>query len=74
MGPGIQGEKSKNTRGYVSSANCGYTVGQSILYGYLPPAHAEQGTKVHVAYLCERYPATIVREPLYDPQHLKLQR
>ncbi len=58
--------------GYVTSANYGYTVGQSIVYGYLPLAYAEQGTKVEVAYFEERYPATVVKEPLYDPQHLKL--
>lgn len=58
--------------GYVTSANYGYTVGQSIVYGYLPLAYAERGTKVEVAYFDERYPATVVGEPPYDPQHLKL--
>jgi glycine cleavage system aminomethyltransferase T len=58
--------------GYVTSANYGYTVGQSIAYGYLPVAYAERGAKVKVAYFRERYPATVVREPLYDPQNLKL--
>lgn len=58
--------------GYVTSANYGYTVGQSIVYGYLLVAYAERGAKVEVAYFGDRYPATVTRGPLYDPQNLKL--
>ena len=58
--------------GYVTSANYGYTVGKSIIYGYLPLAHAEEGSRVEVQYFGRRYPATVVREPLYDPQMTRL--
>jgi glycine cleavage system aminomethyltransferase T/glycine/D-amino acid oxidase-like deaminating enzyme len=58
--------------GYVTSANYGYTVGQSIIYGYLPGAYASEGTSVEVEYFGQRYPATVVREPLYDPENAKL--
>jgi glycine cleavage system T protein len=66
------GAHGKQALGYVTSANYGYTVGQSITYGYLPVEYAQEGTRVTVAYFDERYPATVAREPLYDPQNLKL--
>jgi glycine cleavage system T protein len=58
--------------GYVTSANYGYTVGKSIAYGYLPLAQAVEGNKVEVQYFGRRYPATVVKEPLYDPQMTRL--
>src|SRR6184192_4082552 len=58
--------------GYVTSANYGYTAGKSIIYGYLPLDCAEEGSKVEVQYFGRRYPASVAREPLYDPQMTKL--
>jgi dimethylglycine oxidase len=58
--------------GYVTSANYGYCVNESIAYGYLPVQYAREGTKVDVCYFGERYAATVKREPRYDPQNLKL--
>lgn len=58
--------------GYVTSANHGYTVGRFIAYGYLPLAFAEPGTSVAIEYFGERCPATVSREPLYDPRGEKL--
>jgi dimethylglycine oxidase len=58
--------------GYVTSANYGYCVGESIVYGYLPAEYAGEGAKIDVYYFGERYPATVKREPRYDPQNLKL--
>ncbi len=58
--------------GFVTSANYGYTVGQSIVYGYLPLEHATAGTKVAVQYFGTRYPATVRKEPLYDPEMTRL--
>ncbi len=58
--------------GYVTSANYGYTVRQSIAYGYLPLDHAEDGTPAEVYYYGKRYPATVRPEPLYDPGNRKL--
>jgi len=54
--------------GHVTSANFGYTVGQSIAYGYLPSDHAVNGSKVDVRFFGVRHPATVRREPLYDPE------
>jgi glycine cleavage system aminomethyltransferase T len=50
--------------GHATSANYGYTVGQSIVYGYLPADHASEGTKVEVLFFGKRHPATVRREPL----------
>jgi glycine cleavage system T protein len=58
--------------GFVTSANYGYTVGHSIVYGYLPLEHATPGTKVEVQYFGKRYPATVRKEPLYDPEMTRL--
>jgi dimethylglycine oxidase len=58
--------------GHVTSANYGYAVGQFILYAYLPPDHAEIGTKLEVEYFGRRYGATVVAEPLYDPRMARL--
>jgi len=60
------------TLGYVTSANYGYTVDRSIAYGYLPLEYAVEGTKVQVQYFGRRYPATVAREPLYDPESARL--
>lgn len=53
--------------GYVTSANLGYSVGKSIAYGYLPIEY-DEGAKVEIEYFGERYPATVTREPLFDPK------
>ena len=58
--------------GYVTSANYGYTVGSGIVYGYLPTSHAAVGQKVAIQYFGRRLPATVSREPLYDPKGLRL--
>jgi glycine cleavage system T protein len=58
--------------GHVTSANYGYTVRQSIAYGYLPATHAPQGTKVDVSFFGRHYPATVRPEPLYDPENRRL--
>jgi glycine cleavage system aminomethyltransferase T len=58
--------------GYVTSANYGYSVGKSIAYGYLPTEHAREGTRVQVYFFGNLHDATVVRDPLYDPENRKL--
>jgi len=60
------------TLGYVTSANTGYSLGQHIVYGYLPLEYAQAGAQVEVEYFGQRYAATVAQEPLYDPQGQKL--
>ena len=58
--------------GYVTSANYGYSIGQFIVYGYLPLDYSTEGTPVEVEYFRRRYAATVKREPLYHPTDKKL--
>ena len=58
--------------GFVTSANYGYSIGRGVAYGYLPIEHAEVGTKVQIEYFGELLDATVSREPLYDPEMVKL--
>ena len=58
--------------GYVTSANYGHSVGRGIVYGYLPVEYAGVGTEVDVIYFGERLPATVAKEPLYDPSGGKM--
>jgi glycine cleavage system aminomethyltransferase T/glycine/D-amino acid oxidase-like deaminating enzyme len=58
--------------GYVTSANYGYCMRESIVYGYLPIEYAKEGTKVEVYYFGDRHQATVNREPLYDPLNVKV--
>ena len=58
--------------GYVTSANYGYSVGQSIAYGYLPVEYADEGTKVDIYFFGQRNRCTVIREPLFDPKNLRL--
>jgi glycine cleavage system T protein len=62
----------KQTLGYVTSANTGYSVGRHIVYGYLPAAYAEPGTSVEVVYFNRRQRATVVAEPLFDSEMSRL--
>ena len=57
--------------GYVTSANYGHSIGRGIVYGYLPMSHSSPGTSLEVLYFGRRLPATVAREPLYDPQGTK---
>jgi len=58
--------------GYVTSANFGHTIGRGIVYGYLPSDYAKEGTGVDILYFGERLPATVAREPLYDPRGTRM--
>jgi len=69
--PFLEGER---VLGRVTSGGYGYTVRRSIAYGYLPVEHAAPGTRVEVMLFGERCPATVMKEPLYDPQGEKIRR
>ena len=60
--------------GYVTSASYGHSIGCGIVYGYLPTSHAVAGTGVDVLYFGDRLAATVVPEPLVDPQGRKMRR
>jgi len=67
--PLLDGER---VLGRVTSGCYGYTVRQSIVYGYLPTEYATPGTVVEVQLFGERYRATVMKEPLFDPKNVKI--
>jgi len=58
--------------GYVTSAGYGATVGESILYGYLPVEQAEPGTALAVHSEAADHAVTVVSEPRFDPEGARL--
>ena len=58
--------------GYVTSAGFGATVGESILYGYLPVEFAEAGTTLAVHSEGADHPVTVVSEPRFDAEMARL--
>jgi glycine cleavage system aminomethyltransferase T len=58
--------------GYVTSAGFGYSTGESLAYAYLPADCAEEGSMVEVEYFGDRFPATVVSEPRWDPEGARL--
>ncbi|HZO37157.1 MAG TPA: FAD-dependent oxidoreductase [Solirubrobacteraceae bacterium] len=57
--------------GRVTSGGYGYAVRRSIAYAYLPADVAEQA-RVAVDVFGEWVPATVTREPLYDPEGVRV--
>ena len=55
------------TAGRVTSGGYGYTIDRSIAYAYLPSKQAAPGTTADVQVFGRWVPATVAREPLYDP-------
>ena len=58
--------------GYVTSAGYGATLGESILYGYLPVERAEPGTVLAVHSAGADHRVTVVSEPRFDPEMARL--
>ena len=54
-------------RGRVTSGGYGYTIDRSIAYAYLPSEQAAPETDVEVQVFGRWVPATVARDPLYDP-------
>src|SRR5687767_1007153 len=54
--------------GWVSSGGYGYSVGQSIVYAYLPVECAKEGTRLEIEFFGEQVGATVAKSPLWDPK------
>ena len=59
------------TASLVTSAAYGNTVGQTIMFGYLPPDLADK-TDFMLEVFGERHPITRTNAPLYDPSNCRL--
>lgn len=57
--------------GYVTSAAFGFTVRKPIAYAWLP-GNLDEGAGVEIEYFGRRIKATVVAEPLYDPDNKRL--
>jgi len=57
--------------GYITTAAFGFTIGAPIAYAWLPSS-VGTGTKVEVEYFGRKISATVVQDPLYDPQNNRL--
>jgi glycine cleavage system aminomethyltransferase T/glycine/D-amino acid oxidase-like deaminating enzyme len=58
--------------GYVTSAGYGYTIDAPIAYAWLPADAARAGQAVTIQYFGEALPATVVTDPLFDPDMTRL--
>ena len=67
--PLLDGER---VLGRVTSGGYGYTLRQSIVYGYLPIEYVTPGTVVEAQLFGVRYRATVMKEPLFDPKNEKI--
>jgi len=54
--------------GWVASGGYGYSVGQSIVYAYLPMECAKTGTQLEIEFFGDPVGATVVQSPLWDPK------
>jgi len=57
--------------GVTTSGGYGYTIGRSIVFGYLPAADAAH-EDFEIEAFCDRYPAQRHDKPLYDPTRTRL--
>jgi dimethylglycine dehydrogenase len=58
--------------GLITSGGYGYRLNCSIALGYVRTDLTAPGTQLEVEILGERRAAVVAREPLYDPDNLRL--
>jgi glycine cleavage system aminomethyltransferase T/glycine/D-amino acid oxidase-like deaminating enzyme len=66
---------AKGRRSYVTSAGAGPSIGKHILMSYLPGEHAQEGERLQVEYMGERYPVTVAvagSTPVFDPDNSRV--
>ena len=67
---------AKGRRSYVTSAGAGPSLGGYLLFAYLPPEYAAEGSQeLAVEYMHERFPVTVARVgavPLFDPENTRI--
>jgi glycine cleavage system aminomethyltransferase T len=54
--------------GWVAAGGYGYSVGKSIIYGYLPIEYSKPGTELQGEFFGEQVQAVVVQSPLWDPK------
>jgi aminomethyltransferase len=61
-------EPAANPIGHVTSGTQSPSLGSGIGLGYVPPAAAKPGTAIEIEIRGRRFPAAIVRKPVYQPK------
>jgi dimethylglycine dehydrogenase len=64
--------KDRKCVGYVTSGGYAHHVQKSIAMGYLPIEIAKKDTRVEIEINGKYYPASVIKEPLYDPSGSKM--
>lgn len=60
--------------GWVTSADHSYVTGRVLAFVRVPAEHTEPGTALRVERFARSLPATVLRDPVFDPEGLALQR
>jgi dimethylglycine dehydrogenase len=55
--------------GLTTSGTFGHTVGRSLAFAYVKPAHRAPGTELEIQLMGERRKATVLADPAYDPEN-----
>ena len=58
--------------GYVTSAYFGHAIGKQLAYAWVPAALSKEGTGLSIRYFDHDYPATVGRDPQFDPGMTRL--
>ncbi len=58
--------------GITTGGAYGHSVGKSLFFAYVDPAHEAPGSRLEVAVLGERRPAVVLAEPAWDPKSERL--
>ncbi len=65
-------DEAGNNVGLATSGGWSFTLGKSIALGYVRPQFQAEGSKLQIKIFGEMTPATVGREPLYDPTNERL--
>ena len=58
--------------GVTTSGGYGHFVKKSLGFGYVEPRFAEAGSELKIGILGERRRALIIKDPVYDPENLRI--
>ena len=58
--------------GITTSGGYGHFVQKSLGFGYVDPGNSKPGTELGIDLLGERYRATVLKDPIYDPANKQL--
>lgn len=58
--------------GVTTSGGYGHVTGKSLAFAYVDTGFETPGTRLEVELIGDRYPATVLVEPVYDPSNARL--